>query len=171
MLRKKKTELNILLKDLDTARANGNRVVRPAILGPSCEGEQISLDREEIKRKISHRSFVGTTAEWEDTRDAKSAADTIQAHKKAKKICQRRMKQLDEDKPCRSLMASFTKLFTTLQWTYLALPLALFPVENARKILDSCNCRLLGRMGNSNISQPSVTTFTAATKTSTAPTM
>ncbi|KAJ6118471.1 hypothetical protein N7471_013091 [Penicillium samsonianum] len=115
VLRKEKTELNILLKDLDTARAkwkpSGSFDQR--YWAQAAKIEQISLDREEIKWKISYRSFVGTTAEWEDTQDAKSAADTIQAHKKAKEICQRRMKQLDEDKPCRSLMASFIKLFTT----------------------------------------------------------
>ncbi|KAJ5493551.1 hypothetical protein N7463_009638 [Penicillium fimorum] len=75
--------------------------------------EEISLEREEIKRKVSRGSYVGTIAPWEDTDDAKNIAEKIIAHKKAKEICERRIQQLDEERPCRSLRTSFMKLFTT----------------------------------------------------------
>ncbi|KAJ5382383.1 hypothetical protein N7517_000294 [Penicillium concentricum] len=108
VLKKRKTELGNACTKLKPSGSFDQRYWAQA-----AKTEEISLEREEIKRKVSRESYVGTTAQWEYTEDAKSILEKIEAHKKAKQICERRVQQLDEETPHRSLTTSFMKLFTT----------------------------------------------------------
>ncbi|KAJ5501495.1 hypothetical protein N7453_006312 [Penicillium expansum] len=77
------------------------------------EVERLSVQREIIDRKISQGSFSGEEIYWKATEEVKSILERINAHRQAEKICDARATRLGEDKPQRTLRASFMRLFTT----------------------------------------------------------
>lgn len=75
--------------------------------------EKISLERSEVDRKISLRSFDGVEGAWEKTDEGKMILERIKAEQQTKTICEDRVFQLQNGPPPRSLGCSFMKLFTT----------------------------------------------------------
>ncbi|KAJ5406619.1 hypothetical protein N7465_007903 [Penicillium sp. CMV-2018d] len=75
--------------------------------------EKISLERSEVDRKISLRSFDGVEEPWEKTDEGKMILERIKAEQQTKTICEDRVFQLQNGPPPRSLRSSFMKLFTT----------------------------------------------------------
>ncbi|KAJ5874689.1 uncharacterized protein N7529_003119 [Penicillium soppii] len=112
VLKKRKIDLT---KDLDNARkpwrARGSFDLQ--FWTQAVKIEEISLERSELSRKISHHQFEGDPGNWSKTDEAKAILESIKAQEQSKKICQERVDQLQNAREGRSLRASYMKLFTT----------------------------------------------------------
>ncbi|KXG52810.1 uncharacterized protein PGRI_080660 [Penicillium griseofulvum] len=77
------------------------------------EIEEIGLAQSHLQRKISLQRYEGSEASWKESDEAKEITQIIRAQEQSKKICQKRLSDLDPEAPRRSIRASFVKLFCT----------------------------------------------------------